>query len=228
MADGEGLGLAASSSTDLLTQGVSQASHADARAEKFLLVEGFLDRELCASLIGEARASEYRQSQVFYSFNEETEPVIDTAKRDVKEVKVSKETRALIAERLMTFKPSLEAHFDVQLTGHEKPNFLYYTVGGLYVAHTDSSDEPGCPDVVRNRQLSVIIFLNDQADSDDAEGYQGGSLVVYTPDYGLDSQDPGDRIAGKAGTLVAFRSNVFHEIQPLTSGERFSIITWFS
>lgn len=197
-------------------------------SSKFLLIESFLDAELCQSLVEESRSSQYRQAQVYFTFNEAAELLLDTSRRNVREMKVSKVTRFLIAERLMAFKPSLEAHFGVKLTGCERPNFLYYTVGGLYTAHTDSSNEPGCPDGVRNRQVSTIVFLNDQANSDFAEGYHGGSLVIYTPDYGVDSDDPGVRILGKAGSLVAFRSNVFHEIRPITAGERFSIITWFS
>jgi predicted 2-oxoglutarate/Fe(II)-dependent dioxygenase YbiX len=197
-------------------------------SSKFLLIECFLDAELCQSLILESRSSQYRQAQVYFTFNEETEPLLDTSRRNVRDMKVSKETRSLIAERLMVFKPSLEAHFGVKLTKCERPAFLYYTVGGLYMAHTDSSDEPGCPEGVRNRQVTAILFLNEQANSDHAEGYHGGSLVIYTPDYGVDSDDPGVRILGKAGSLVAFRSNLFHEIQPITAGERFSIITWFS
>ncbi|HEV2668507.1 MAG TPA: 2OG-Fe(II) oxygenase [Blastocatellia bacterium] len=227
MADREGTGLArANSSTGLLAQSGSDVSLEVTGSSKFLLIEGFLDAELYQSLVQESRSSQYRQSQVYFTFK--TEPLLDTSRRNVREMKVSKETRSLIAERLMAFKPSLEAHFGVKLTACERPSFLYYTVGGLYIAHTDSSNEPGCPDGVRNRQVSAIMFLNDQANSDHAEGYHGGSLVIYTPDYGVDSDDPGVRIFGKAGSLVAFRSNVFHEIQPITAGERFSIITWFS
>lgn len=217
----------ANSSTDLLTHSGSDVSLGVTDSSKFLLIEGFLDAELCQSLVQESRSSQYRQAQVYFTFNEATEPLLDTSSRNVREMKVSKETRSLIGGRLMAFKPSLEAHFGVKLTGCERPNFLYYTVGGLYTAHTDSSNEPGCPDGVRNRQVSTIVFLNDQANSEFAEGYHGGSLVIYTPDD-VDSDDPGVRILGKAGSLVAFRSNVFHEIQPITAGERFSIITWFS
>ena len=53
-----------------------------------------------------------------------------------------------------------------------------------------------------------------------ADSYTGGTLNFYdqTKEFGLE---------GETGLLVAFTSDTFHEVIPVTSGERFTIITWF-
>jgi SM-20-related protein len=195
---------------------------------ELLLTENFLEAELCESLIQASRSAEYRQARFHQAPGDEKGILLDTSTRNVKEMIVFKETRALVAKRLISYKPALEAHFGLTLGECQRPNFLYYPVGGRYVAHTDSADDPEYPDYVRNRQVSVIIFLNSQADSDAAEGYRGGSLIIYTPNYKIGSDEPGVRVSGKAGSLVAFRSNVFHEVEPVRAGERFSVTSWFA
>jgi SM-20-related protein len=32
----------------------------------------------------------------------------------------------------------------------------------------------------------------------------------------------------RAGLLIAFRSEVFHEVQPVTHGQRLSVVGWFT
>jgi predicted 2-oxoglutarate/Fe(II)-dependent dioxygenase YbiX len=51
------------------------------------------------------------------------------------------------------------------------------------------------------------------------ERCEGGVLRIYHP-------DPFD-IAPKAGTLVAFPSEVPHEVLPVTSGVRDVVVNWF-
>jgi predicted 2-oxoglutarate/Fe(II)-dependent dioxygenase YbiX len=35
------------------------------------------------------------------------------------------------------------------------------------------------------------------------------------------------RLAGEQSLLVGFKSDVKHEVTPVTSGERFTLVTWF-
>ncbi|TMG81164.1 MAG: 2OG-Fe(II) oxygenase, partial [Betaproteobacteria bacterium] len=50
-------------------------------------------------------------------------------------------------------------------------------------------------------------------------GCEGGSLRLYTPDA-LD-------IAPRAGMLVAFPSDIPHEVLPVTAGVRDAVVDWF-
>lgn len=104
----------------------------------------------------------------------------------------------------------------------ETPQFLQYEPGDGFVAHSDTArDAPGAR--VRRRRVSIVIFLNSQG-----RDYEGGSLVIHGTGFTRTATASGVGlcIAGVAGTLVAFRSTLIHEVQPVTSGVRRSAVTW--
>jgi predicted 2-oxoglutarate/Fe(II)-dependent dioxygenase YbiX len=84
---------------------------------------------------------------------------------------------------------------------------LRYDVGGQYVCHADSGTR-------QHRELSMVALLSDPDD------FEGGDLAFlygsYIPKL-------------KKGSIVAFPSNfVFsHRVMPVTSGTRYSLVTWF-
>ena len=98
----------------------------------------------------------------------------------------------------------------------EEPQFLRYRAGDFFVAHQDGNTGLINLESDRLRRVSVTVLLNDHTD------YEGGALVFS--DYRT-----GKRVefAGEAGTLLAFRSETTHEVTPVKSGERYSIVTWF-
>ena len=84
-------------------------------------------------------------------------------------------------------------------------DLLKYKVGGFYNTHTDSfKDSP--------RAVSCSFMLNDD--------YEGGEFAFFDRElvYKL-----------KKGSCIMFPSNFMypHEIMPVTSGTRYSIVTWF-
>lgn len=84
-------------------------------------------------------------------------------------------------------------------------NLLKYEVGNFYTTHTDSfKDMP--------RAVSCSFALNDD--------YEGGEFAFFNREvvYNL-----------KKGDALMFPSNFMypHEIMPVTSGTRYSIVTWF-
>jgi len=84
-------------------------------------------------------------------------------------------------------------------------DLLKYKVGGFYNTHTDSfKDSP--------RAVSCSFMLNDD--------YEGGEFAFFDRElvYRL-----------KKGSCIMFPSNFMypHEIMPVTSGTRYSIVTWF-
>jgi predicted 2-oxoglutarate/Fe(II)-dependent dioxygenase YbiX len=84
-------------------------------------------------------------------------------------------------------------------------DLLKYEVGGFYTTHTDSFKD-------RPRAVSCSFVLNDD--------YEGGEFAFFKREliYKL-----------KKGSCIMFPSNFMypHEIMPVTSGTRHSIITWF-
>ena len=94
-------------------------------------------------------------------------------------------------------------HCDIeQDSGYD---LLKYEVGGFYITHTDSFKE-------RPRAVSCSFILNDD--------YEGGEFAFFDRElvYNL-----------KKGSCIMFPSNFMypHEIMPVTSGTRYSIVTWF-
>jgi predicted 2-oxoglutarate/Fe(II)-dependent dioxygenase YbiX len=80
---------------------------------------------------------------------------------------------------------------------------LKYEKGGFYVQHTDEVKG-------NTRRVSISLCLN--------EDYEGGEFQFFS-DY---------KVVGKTGDAVVFPSNFCfpHEILPVKSNTRYSIITW--
>jgi Rps23 Pro-64 3,4-dihydroxylase Tpa1-like proline 4-hydroxylase len=89
-----------------------------------------------------------------------------------------------------------------QDSGYE---LLKYEEGGFYVQHTDSFKD-------RPRAVSCSFMLNDD--------YEGGEFAFFDREL---------KYKLKKGSCIMFPSNFMypHEIMPVTSGTRYSIITWF-
>ena len=82
---------------------------------------------------------------------------------------------------------------------------LRYNPGQFYVQHTDSFQQ-------QQRSVSCSFLLNDD--------YDGGEFAFFDREI---------IIRGSKGSIVMFPSNFMfpHEIMPVISGTRYSIITWY-
>lgn len=82
---------------------------------------------------------------------------------------------------------------------------LRYHVGGEYIEHVDAGK-------ANNRTLSSIIALNDD--------YEGGEIEFFGGPH---------KIRLKKGSVMFFPSSFQypHRICPITSGVRYSVVTWF-
>jgi predicted 2-oxoglutarate/Fe(II)-dependent dioxygenase YbiX len=94
--------------------------------------------------------------------------------------------------------------------GLEKIQFTKYNVNGHYDWHTDSDDTnmPG------KRYYSVVIPLN--------MNYGGGELLCKDLDENIQTLEK------KTGNLHIFSSSLWHKVEPVTFGERYSLVTWLS
>lgn len=90
--------------------------------------------------------------------------------------------------------------------------YVRYQVGMGYGFHID--DPVMGPMSGRYRSdVSTSVFLNDPAE------YEGGELVIRT---GLGEQ----RIKAEAGSAVIYPSSTWHQVAPVTQGERLVAVTW--
>jgi len=111
----------------------------------------------------------------------------------------------------------VEPFYNVKIRDWEPLQLLHYGSGGHYIPHVDAetlyTDEDGLElwEKTLDRDISVVYFLNDDFD--------GGEL--FFPNLDL-------LIKPVAGTLVCFPSdhNYIHGVKPVTSGRRYSVVTW--
>ena len=149
---------------------------------------------------------------------------MDESRRKVLCAKVEKETVEWMVERLQYLSNRSWRNISGEtLSGFERPSFLRYDEGALYTPHVDTGGEEN----LLNRRISVVIFLNALSQRPEPDCYGGGSLTFY----GLMNKPPWDKcplpLEAEPGLLIAFRSDTVHEVQPVTFGQRFTIVTWF-
>jgi SM-20-related protein len=188
------------------------------------VAKDFFDAELRATLLSEVRSATDAPATVGIKG---ATYAVDESVRKTKWAEVSEATKSFVKERLLALKPALERHFDMTLSDCQEPQFLIYREGDFFHPHRDSDHEPDAAEFSRERQVSTSIFLNGESDVPGSDVYGGGSLRFY----GL-MEDPRMKeraipVIGEPGLLVAFRSELVHDVTPVTHGERFSIVTWF-
>jgi SM-20-related protein len=184
----------------------------------------FLDAQICRDLIEEARSAPTTRAPVYIKGSDE---VIHETVRKTTSFHPSDETLSRIHQRLLAQKSALETHFGLSLTDCEQPQFLRYESGDFFVRHQDGNTEQLEFDHLRIRRISLIVFLNDHAVEPAENCYSGGALNLYDKDNMPPDGPAPFPLFGETGLLVAFVAETMHEVAPVTSGERFTIITWF-
>ncbi len=173
------------------------------------VVPAFLDDATCGRLRAAMDSGRAASAEVYvdgYVVDERVRRAFDV---DVDPAIVDEVERALDAVR-----GDVSRFFDTALTTMEGPGFLRYPPGGFYRAHRDRLDaerEEGLP-----RRVSAVLFLT---------CCEGGALRLHGVDAA--GQPIIADIPPAAGTLVAFRSDVLHEVLPVIAGVRDAIVDWF-
>ena len=73
------------------------------------------------------------------------------------------------------------------------------------------------PDIGPNmskRKISIVVQLSDEKD------YEGGELIINTGQMLVPSK--------KQGSVILFPSFLMHKVEPLRSGNRYSLVSWIS
>jgi len=85
----------------------------------------------------------------------------------------------------------------------------YRAPDGNYKKHVDRGKD------MYVRKLSLSVQLSDP------NSYEGGNFVLY------EGNEP-TVLPKEQGKLIAFPSYVLHEVQPVTKGERYSLVAWIT
>lgn len=184
-----------------------------------LFVErGFLDPAALARVFAAARAAAGRPATVY---GRSDSGAVEERVRRTTRLSPPAEVEDLVTRLLLSRLRAVGGHFGRTLSEPEEPQFLRYAAGDFFVAHQD-----GNTGMLRSeredRKVSAVIFLNNQTETSGPDAYGGGSLVFHP----RGAPEP-FRLAAEAGTLVAFRAETTHEVEPVTRGERFTIASWY-
>ena len=183
-------------------------------------VKDFLDARSCAQLRADLSVARTSKATIEHG-------KVDESFRRTSWAEDFAESADLVGSRLSLLRPELERHFNVALTGFEEPQFLIYQEGGFYRPHRDVWHHANAPENMKNRKVSVVIFVNGEA-ATAGDGYVGGKLNFF----GLIQDSPsfkhcGLPLTGEAGLLIAFRSDLMHEVTPVIAGTRHTVVSWF-
>lgn len=176
-----------------------------------LFVPEVLSDEDCARLIEAWRVGEKRENVVDTSSGQ------TTAKGGRSEVKRRSDVvidGPLERHLLVTLMPRLAPEIERVYAFDKEWGFEKFRVGcyeaensGFFRPHRDNPS-----DALSHRQFAASFNLND--------GYEGGYLRF--PEYGVDHYAP-----PKGGVLI-FSCGLLHEVVPITSGRRYTLLTFVS
>jgi SM-20-related protein len=189
-----------------------------------LAVPQFLERELCEDIRQEMAATSEVAATVR---GEDRTYVVNEQSRKTSWADVSDATSSLIRERLMSLREDVERTFGIETNGIQQPQFLRYGEGDFFTLHQDRSSHGEAARSGQRRQLSMVIFLNDETGEPAPDTYEGGALTLFgllDPD---DDRSVGLPVTGEAGALIGFPSDMLHEVTPITRGQRYTIVSWF-
>lgn len=99
-----------------------------------------------------------------------------------------------------------DQRYQFQLTGFlENLQLTLYPPGGHYIWHEDNMEPK-----FTTRKLSLSLQLSA------ADSYEGGELVIF----------PNERPPKTRGTIAFFPSFATHKVEPVKTGERYSLVAW--
>lgn len=179
----------------------------------------FLDPNACARMRADFELAAWKKGTVARA---EQLECLDENVRKVRCVDVTEKMWRGIRSDLLALKPELEQHFGATLTGCHGPDFLVYERGAFYTPHLDSGTHYG------QRRVSLVLFLNGSSDEQTPDGYTGGELTFHGLLSGAEWEKCPFPLKGEPGLLVAFRSDTVHEVRPVMSGRRYTIVGWFT
>jgi predicted 2-oxoglutarate/Fe(II)-dependent dioxygenase YbiX len=149
--------------------------------------------------------------------------LVDEQVRKTYDVDVAPEIVCETGHAMAGVRADVSRFFGAALTRTEGPGFLRYPLGGFYRAHRDHLPKP---DDEFPRRISIVLFLSSAAPDPGDGRCEGGALRLYGVADPSDEAVPLD-ILPAAGTLVAFPSDLLHEVLPVKAGVRDAIVDWF-
>lgn len=102
-------------------------------------------------------------------------------------------------------KPVTNRFWGTRLARHTSTHFVRYSPGDFYLPHADTTPEEDY------RYFTVLCYLNDD--------FEGGQTSFPHLGYSVEP---------RAGKAVVFPSSYLHGAEPVTSGEKYVVVSWLT
>jgi PKHD-type hydroxylase len=188
-----------------------------------LMVPDCVEPALCEQLCAVAGDQDHPKATVIRPTGE----ALDEQHRRTQRVQLDAQLAAEVWERVADLRKPIARHFQVRLAAMQEPQLLRYRQGDFFRAHQDSASSSDFDDGITRRRVSVVVFLNDQAAVPAAGSFCGGELRFFMLDRNADARTARTVVPARRGLAVAFSSDRFHEVAPVTAGVRYSVVGWF-
>lgn len=188
-----------------------------------VITDGFLETSLCSRLSEFARSRAVEPAQVSYK----GKLLVDKRFRCARWLDLSEDLLKEVETPLSTLVPPLAETFKVSLSSYQRPHLIRYGIGDFHGIHADSVVD----EKAKRRpasEVSCIIFLNSCAGANTKDGFSGGELAFYCLTDRPTLKDYRMLLNPERGRMVAFQSQIYHEVLPVSRGERYTLATWFS
>ncbi len=174
--------------------------------------ENFLSDKECFRICQEMEQAQQSKDGIWS--NQKENKYYDANTRKSNTCHVSDLTRGPIEAKLIRSKKAIESTFGNTYSRKlERPKFVRYSTGDFFAPHTDDQ---------LNREINMTIYLNA---SQSANGYSGGSLTLYDLIKSKGWEGRGLSIPSKTGMLIAYPTEIEHEVTPIFSGYRYAVVS---
>lgn len=171
---------------------------------RYVSLPGFLNPEECQRLIDHQGA--FSQARVVAQQSGEVQLSLKERKTETKSLEAQAETEWIYQRLRQALVQLNRQSFRFELKRFSAPEVLRYEPGGFYSPHTDLGQGE-----TSSRKLSAVTLLSPP------ESYSGGELLFY-PRF-----EPCPRAQG---TLFLFPAYLLHEVRPVSTGHRYTLVTW--
>ena len=182
--------------------------------------KGEIPSDLCDYIIDTTNNNEFKKGRTG-GWGEEAD--LDTRKRQVDMQFGSMNWLNALLCGYIRYANHANFHYNLSDIDKELVQISKYSKDDFYQRHVDCSVYYGdCKS--STRKLSVTIQLSDEND------YEGGDLKFYTgiwnPRIEKSEETYAQASRGK-GSVIVFDSRSIHEVTPVTSGTRYSLVKWY-
>jgi PKHD-type hydroxylase len=162
----------------------------------------------CKILIDEAHNNKFYQAPL--GDDGEDNQYIDTDIRDSLVANIPITKYLWLESTLTDILRHANTNYNFTLKGFRDLQVIQYNQNQFFKPHLDTYIDP---DIDMQRKLTFIIQLSDPND------YTGGDLLIHT------TGQP-DTMSKQKGSMIIFPSYTLHEVKPILSGTRYSLIGW--